>query len=125
MNRCITSICILAALVALCIVSQCSLRAESRQFAEMTASVEAAVADGDTPEALRRFDRLAAQWEEFHSVAGLFVNGDHLDPIREHLTGLRPLIAAEHPEVLSHLTCLRQLAWDIYEEETPEIWHIL
>ena len=102
MNRCITSICILAALVALCIVSQCSLRAESRQFAEMTASVEAAVADGDTPEALRRFDRLAAQWEEFHSVAGLFVNGDHLDPIREHLTGLRPLIAAE-----------------------PEIWHIL
>lgn len=124
MKRCIISFCVLLGLVGLCVASQIMLYRESRAFAALTVSVEEAVQAGDRDEALRRLEKLEAQWEGFHNVTGLFVDGTKLDPIRERLAEVRPLIAEAHPTALPELACIRQLAEGIAEEEVPEIWHI-
>ena len=124
MKRCGISLCVLIGLVVLCAVSQVLLYRESRAFAVLTVSVEEAVQAGDSAEALRRLERLEGQWEEFHNVTGLFVDGIKLDPIRERLAEVRPLIAENHPTALPELACIRLLAEGIAEEEVPEIWHI-
>lgn len=124
MKRCIISLCVLIGLVGLCVASQLLLYRESRSFAALTGAVEDAVQAGDRDEALRRLERLEEQWEGFHNVTGLFVDGIKLDPIRERLAEVRPLIEESHPTALPELACIRALAEGIAEEELPEIWHI-
>jgi hypothetical protein len=76
-------------------------------------------------EALDECDELYGLWEEFHEKTGIFVDGNQLDRIRSELVGLRALIAAEHPELLSRLEALCELTEELFSEELPDLWHIL
>ena len=125
MKRCWICIGLLTGLLGMCIGSLLCLRAQCRQYASLTEEVIANVQDGDTDAALLAFDTLEQNWDKFHDICGLFVNGEELNPIREVLTELRPLIAQEHPEAASCLEKLRQLVEGIYEEQLPVFWHIL
>ncbi len=125
MNRCKISLCILAALVLLCTVSLPIIHTQCKTLQAGVERVETAVEAGDTALALTEFGRLEAEWEQFHKITGLFVDGEKFDPIREVLHGLRPLIEAEHPEAMSELERLRGLAESIYEEELPDWSHLL
>ena len=125
MKRVRASACILLVLMLVSIASLLWLRAESREYAMLAKACSDAYAAGDIPAALERCETLTEEWEQFHSIAGLFVDGDKLDPIRETLSGLRPLIAAGHPDAAADLARLRIMLRELYEEETPEFWHIL
>jgi hypothetical protein len=94
-------------------------------YAALTDNVSQAVENGNTEQALAALEDLEKEWEHFHRVAGLFVDGEKLDPMREILSGLRPLISQEHAEVPAELRRLRNLTVSIYEEEVPVVWHIL
>ncbi len=125
MNRCKISIGVLLALVLLCICSLLVLRWQCHTFAGRVDAVTEAVEEGNIREALEAYDGLYTQWEQFHDVAGLFVSGTKLDPMYEILTGLRPLIVQQHPEVTAELERLRGLTEGILAEEMPSVWHIL
>lgn len=125
MKRCIASLSILVALIALCIVSLVALRSECRWYAGLAERTTLAVSQGETETALSRFDSMQEHWEDFHNITGLFVDGEKLDAIYERMTGLRPLIESGHPQASAELESLRSLIESIYEEEQPLLWHIL
>ena len=125
MKRCWICIGLLMGLLGLCMGSLLCLHTQCRQYASLTEQVIAYVQDGDTDAALSAFDTMEQNWDNFHDICGLFVNGEELIPIREVMTELRPLIAQEHPEAASDLEKLRQLVKGIYEEQLPVSLHIL
>lgn len=125
MNRCKVSIWVLLSLILLCIFALIETQKQCAEYVYLVDAVTEAVNAGDTRQALSTFDELETQWEEYHNINGLFINGMELDSIREILSGLRPLIADEHPEVQSELRKIRYLIISMYEEELPELWHIL
>ncbi len=125
MNRCRISVAVLVALVVLCVSSLFLVRHWCRDFYAETQNVEAAVVQGDTAAALAAYDALLVRWDGFHDRIGLFIDGSKLDPVYELLSGLRPLIAQEHPEVQSELRELRALVEELMMEEIPVVWHIL
>lgn len=125
MKRCTACIGILSGLILLSICSLFLVRWECRRFNAATEAVLEAVEANTTAEALRRLDTLNMKWESFHNLCGLFVNGEKLDPLRDVLSELEALIRQEHPEAVSSLERLKGLIEGIYEEEFPEIWHIL
>lgn len=116
---------LLAGLILLCVCSLFFIRSECHRFGSLAASVTEAVKAEHTDDALERFDTLQTEWERFHNVCGLFVNGEQLDPIRESLSELRPLIEQAHPEAISALERLEAEIAGIYEEEFPALWHIV
>lgn len=125
MKRCGVCLGILAGLIIICICSLLVIKQECDRFGTLAVSVSDSLAEGSTEATLERFDTLQAEWESFHNVCGLFVNGQKLDPIRETLSELRPLIAQEHPEAVPAMERLKGLIESIYEEEFPAVWHIL
>lgn len=125
MKRCSACIGLLAGLIVLCITSLFVIHAQCRRYTALAETVAAAVESGNTADALEKFDTLDAGWDNFHDICGLFVDGKKLDPIRDQLSELRPLIASEHPEAASGLEKLHKLIEGIFEEEIPALWHIL
>lgn len=125
MNRCVISIGILIALVALCVSSLLLLHRRSDRFVEQTQAVAQEFAAAEKERALSAYDELLEEWDHFRDIAGVFVDGSKLDSIRKILAGLRPLIEAQHPEVPSELARIRGLVEDVFREELPDWWHIL
>lgn len=125
MRRVILSLSILLSLIVLCVLSLTALRSECTWYENLTQSTIYAASRGDTEAALERFDALQANWEEFHDLTGLFVDGAKLDAIYERLVGLRVMLEQQHPSSLSELEAIRQLIEGIYEEELPKLWHIM
>ena len=125
MRRCITSLCILLALIGLSVWSLSALHIACSRYAAMTVLTEQAVLNGDTARAIALYDSLEENWEDFHNLTGLFVDGGKLDAIRTRMLGLRPLIEQQHPEVTTQLEGIRVLTLGLYEEELPVLWHIL
>lgn len=125
MNRLKISMTILAILVVTSVTALFIQYSQCEGFSQQAEIVMDSVEAGDTARALTECGVLLEQWEKFHDMTGLFVDGDRLDAVREILAGLPALIAAEHPEVLSRLEALQSLAEDIFREEIPDVWHIL
>ncbi len=125
MNRCVISLGILISLIVLSVSSLFILHHQSDQFTEQVEAVKQTLISDETERTLAVYDELMEEWERFHDVAGVFVDGTKLDPIRKLLAGLRPLIEAEHPEVLSELERIQGLVEDVFKEEMPDLWHIL
>lgn len=125
MNRCKVSLGILIAIIALCITGLFIVSWQCRSFGEQITAISDAVHTGDTQKALEEFDALQAQWKQFHNITGIFIDGSDLDTIKETLSGVRPMLETEHPEAPAELERLRSLVEGLYEEEFPEIWHIL
>lgn len=125
MRRLWLSVGILVGLVWLCIWSLASLRQQCERYGLLVSQTACAYASGNKEEALALCDLLESRWEAFHNHTGAFVDGSKLDAIHEHLVGLRPLIEGEHPETLSELRSLQKLIDGLYEEELPDLWHIL
>lgn len=125
MKRMLVSMGILLALTVISFLSLHILREECRRYEACAAAAAEAYASGDTEAALTAFDELDAQWEHFVHITSLFIPSDKLDPLYEHLAGLRPMLAQNDPQAAAVLERLRRLIRDIYEEEKPEIWHIL
>ena len=125
MNRCKVSVGILLSLILLCVIALIEVQKQCQEYLTLVDEVSSAVEAGDISQALSGFDTLEERWESYHNINGLFVNGMELDAIREIMSGLRPLIADEHPEVESELRKMRYLILSMYEEELPELWHIL
>jgi hypothetical protein len=125
MNHCKVSIWILFSLISICIFSLIILKYECKNYLSLTEQIQEAVQTGDTAQALSAFDRLEQNWKQYHDISGVFVNGSELDSIREIMSGLRPLIENQHPEVSSELLKMQNLILSVYEEEIPELWHIL
>ncbi len=124
MNRIITGIGILLSLVLLSVCSLWILHARTQQFSSHIQNVaETFAADGE--KALAAFDELSEEWEHFHDIAGMFVDGRKLDDIRLSIAVLRQMIAEEHPDALAELARIRELAEAIFREELPDLWHIL
>lgn len=125
MNRCKVSIWILLSLILLCMFSLAELQMQCREALALVGEIESAVEDNNTEQALLAFDNLEQDWKHYHDINGIFVNGSELDSIREIMSGLKPLIEDEHPEVRAELQKMKHLILSVYEEELPEIWHIL
>ncbi len=125
MNRCKVSVGVLLSLILLCIFSLIEIQKQCREYLTIVDNIQTAVDSGNTEQALSAFDTLENHWKDYHEINGIFVNGSELDSIREIMSGLKPLIADEHPEVNSELHKMRELIIAIYQEELPEIWHIL
>ncbi len=125
MNRCRISVGVLAALVALCMLSLFVTHRQCNEMQDGIRAVEAALEQEDTAAALEAYDSLSAQWEQFHNLTELFISGDKLAPIYERLAGLRPMIAMQHPDAPSQLAAMQLLVEELLEEELPVIWHIL
>ena len=125
MNRCVISFGILTLLIVLSVSSLFILYHRSDRFTEQVEAVKQTIISDETERTLAVYDELMEEWEHFRDVAGVFVDGTKLDPIRKLLVGLRPLIEAEHSEVLSELERIRGLAEDVFTEEIPDFWHIL
>jgi hypothetical protein len=125
MNRLKLSLAILVLLAILSVTGLMTIRHQCTLFTEQTQRIITAVRAGDMQEALDECDELYGLWEEFHEKTGIFVDGNQLDRIRSELVGLRALIAAEHPELLSRLEALCELTEELFSEELPDLWHIL
>ncbi|MBR1554906.1 MAG: DUF4363 family protein [Oscillospiraceae bacterium] len=125
MNRCKVSIWILLSLILLCMFSLAELQIQCREALALVEEIESAVDENNTGQALLAFDNLEQDWKHYHDINGIFVNGSELDSIREIMSGLKPLIEDEHPEVRAELQKMKHLILSVYEEELPEIWHIL
>ena len=125
MNRCKVSIWILLGLILLCMFSIAELQMQCREALALVAEIESAVDENNTEQALLAFDNLEQDWKHYHDINGVFVNGSELDSIREIMSGLKPLLEDEHPEVRAELQKMKHLILSVYEEELPEIWHIL
>ncbi|MBE6875334.1 MAG: DUF4363 family protein [Ruminococcus sp.] len=125
MNRCKVSIWILLGLILLCMFSIAELQIQCREALALVAEIESAVDENNTEQALLAFDNLEQDWKHYHDINGVFVNGSELDSIREIMSGLKPLLEDEHPEVRAELQKMKHLILSVYEEELPEIWHIL
>lgn len=125
MNRCKTSVGILISLILLCISSLMILKSQSEAYLEIINQLEITYQTGSTEETLLVCDRLEAGLENYHNITGLFVNGTELDEIREIVFELKPMILASQKNTLAEITRLRLLVQNIYEEEFPELWHIL
>lgn len=125
MNRLKISLGILSLLVILCVCGLFIVRRQCDTLAERTEAIIQLVEAEDTAGALAACEELLEEWEHFHNMTGIFVDGSRLDPLRERMTELPALIAAKHPEVLSHLESLRMLTEDLFSEEIPDLAHIL
>lgn len=125
MKRVWTSAGILVLLLILSVTSLLWLRAESRDYVMLAQSCSLAYEAEETDDALALCETLTRRWERFHSIAGIFVDGARLDPIRETLSGLRPLIERKDPAAAADLARLRIMLRELYAEEVPVIWHIL
>ena len=125
MSRFLTSIGILLALTVLSVTSLFLLRNECSRYMHLTDQTAAAFERGDTQAALAEFDRLESDWQHFHDVAGVFVDGSKLDAIYSHIIVLRPMLEEGYPEASAELDCIRLLTRGLYEEELPLFWHIL
>ncbi len=125
MSRCKISVGVLCVLLLLCITGLFTMKFQCDAFFEQISAVSEAVRAEDMEEALLRFDKLEDSWESFHNITGVFVDGSKLDPIKESISGLRPLLEIDHPEALSELEKLKFLTANLFEEEIPEGWHIL
>ena len=125
MTRIWTSIGILLTLVGLCVCSVFAVDSACARYDAHAAQAQAALAAGDTEEALAACDAMQAEWDGFHGVCGIFVTGSRLLPIREELDALRPMIAAGLPESSAGLARLRCQIRSIPEETEPLLWHIL
>lgn len=125
MNRCKVSVFVLLSLIFICIFSLFELHQQCENYLALTERISKAFETGDTPQALSAFDELEQNWKEYHDISGVFVNGSELDSIREIMSGLRPMLEQQHPETVSQLSRMKNLILSVYEEELPEIWHIL
>jgi len=125
MKRCIASVSILSALILLCVISLFELHTQCRDYVAMTDAVATAIEQGDRYQALLALDTLEQGWKHYHDITGIFVNGSELDSIRETLSGLRPMLEDSRPEIKTELEKMRVLILSVYEEELPELWHIL
>ncbi len=125
MTRCKISIGILCGLILLCVCSLTLMQKQCEKLLFLTDEIISAVESGNTPEALVYFDQLEQNWNRYHEINGIFVNGTELNDLREILSGLRPLILQQHPEALSELQKMHSFILSLYEEELPELWHIL
>ena len=113
MNRCKISIFVLLSLIFICIFSLFELHQQCENYLSLTEQVSQA------------FDELERNWKSYHDISGIFVNGSELDSIREIMSGMRPMIEQHHPETISELLKMKNLILSVYEEELPELWHIL
>ena len=125
MNHCKVSVYILLSLVLLCICSLMELQKQCQEYLLLVENVESAVNQDNTAQALTALDTLETHWESYHNINGIFVNGSELDSLREIMSGLRPLIIQNPPQADSEIQKMKNLILSIYEEELPEIWHIL
>ncbi len=125
MNRCKVSIYILLSLILLCIFSLITLQKQCQNYLLLVQNLETAVSQHHTEQALSALDTLEANWKSYHNINGTFINGSELDSLRETISGLRPLIIYQHPEAESEIQKMKNLILSVYEEELPEIWHIL
>ena len=125
MSRFLTSIGILLTLTVLSVFSLLLLHSECAHYTQLTEAVTAACTAGDTATALACFDTMEEEWEHFHDVTGIFVDGGKLDAIYSHITPLRPLLEQGDPYALSELESIRLLTQGLYEEEMPLFWHIM
>lgn len=125
MNRCKVSVFVLLSLIFICIFSLFELHQQCENYLALTEQISEAFALGDTSQALASFDELEQDWKHYHDISGIFVNGSELDSIREIMSGLRPMLEQQHPETASQLSRMKNLILSVYEEELPEIWHIL
>ena len=125
MNRCKVSVWILLGLILLCMFSLAELQIQCREAIALVEKIESAVEEKNTEQALLAFADFAQDWEHYHDINGIFVNGSELDSIREIMAELKPLIEEERPEVRAGLSKIKHLILSVYEEELPEIWHIL
>lgn len=125
MNRCKASVGILLALIILCIFSLTELKSQCNAYLALADELQSAIMADDTEKALEAFDKLQQNWEQYHNTTGLFVNGAKLDSIREVLSKLQPMIEKNAPDAAFEVEKLRSLIQNIYEEEVPELWHIL
>ena len=125
MNRCKISIFVLLSLIFICIFSLFELHQQCENYLALTEQVSQAFESGDTLQALSAFDELERNWKPYHDIAGIFVNGSELDSIREIMSGMRPMIEQHHPETISELLKMKNFILSVYEEELPELWHIL
>lgn len=138
MNRCKASVGILISLILLCVISLCTLRHQSREYLQIIDQLETAFQSGETEETLAVYQQLESRLESYHNITGLFVNGTELDEIRKTIFELEPLIRQNNNHYFNFpdsdnirtdfdrlLARLRILIENIYQEELPELWHIL
>lgn len=125
MNRLKISIGILSLLVIQSAAGLFTVHRQCRRFTDRTDAIIRKVEAEDTAGALAACELLLEDWEQFHDLTGLFVDGSRLETLRERLAELPALIEAEHPEVLSDLETLRTLAEDLFRGEYPDLVHIL
>lgn len=125
MNRCKTSAGILAGLILLCIFSLLELKTQSQNYLAVIDELQDTLETGTTEQALQVYDKLEHHLESYHNITGLFVNGTELDEIRKTIAGLQPMIATNHQDTQTEIAKLRMLIQSIYDEELPELWHIL
>ena len=125
MNRCQVSVFILSGLIFICIFSLFELHQQCENYLSLTEQISESLETENIRQALFYFDELEKNWKTYHDISGIFVNGSELDSIREIMSGLRPMIESRHPETVSELLKMKNLILSVYEEELPELWHIL
>ncbi len=125
MNRCKASVSILLGLILLCISSLLILKQKSMQYLSYLDTFQDAIMQDHTEQALSALDQLEQNWQSYHDITGIFVNGRELDSLRDLLSELRPMVLDHRPELFSEIARMRCLIQIIYEEELPVLWHIL
>lgn len=125
MNRFKISIGVLMAMVVLCCTELWMLHSQCTRFTEQLERAVSAAEEGDPAAVVYEIEQLEETWEKFHDRTGLFIDRSKLDPIREILAGLKSLAEIQHPELLAELDRIRTLIDGIFQEETPNLWHIL
>ena len=125
MRRLITCIAIICIISVIATFALFSTRVHAEKIADNLTQIEMLVKSGDKEQALRLADETLAEWDEFISMAHIYIEQNQLTLITASLGKIHGLVETDYSALSAECESLVVLVRDLYESQLPLFNNVL
>lgn len=115
---------IIAAIIILCVSGFFMIKHKTTHVIEMIDHTKSLSDSEKIEEALNYADKLISEWDNFHTLASVFINNDKISVAQNSISRLKALIESKNDELNAEYdTAKSSLMW-IIESEIPRFTNI-
>ena len=125
MNRVITAVLIIAAIIGYSAFAAWVIRNENEELIAITGEIAGFNKNEDTANAKAAAERLTEKWNDFEKKMSLFVRDDKLNTLSMSVSKVSPYVTAANDELDAELESIERQLRLIYRSELPLWYNIL
>ncbi len=125
MNRVITSVCLMAAVIAYSIAAIFVIRHENSELIGIIDEISVFNQNGDSEKASAAAEVLSLEWYTFERRMSVFVRDDKLNTISASVARVKPYIEEANDELDAELQNISRQLTILYRTELPVWYNIL